>query len=104
MTRAGWVKHALVFVAAVVTVWLSGIVPVLVLKPKTYAGLTNEQILADMSRVDLVGLISAWPIFIALAIIQALTFHYVKRFATPVFLIGVFILGTLLAWRFWTSV
>ena len=38
MTRAGWVKHALVFVAAVVTVWLSGIVPVLVLKPKTYAG------------------------------------------------------------------
>jgi hypothetical protein len=57
-----------------------------------------------MSRVDLVGLISAWPIFIALAIIQALTFHYVKRFATPVFLIGVFILGTLLAWRFWTSV
>ena len=103
MTRAGWVKHALVFVAAIFVVWLSGVVPVLVLKPRAYAGMSNAQIVAGMSRVEPGGLISAWPILIGLAIIQALTFHYVKRFATPVFLVGVFALGLLMAMRYWTT-
>ena len=46
------------------------------------------------------GLIASWPIFIALAIVQALTFHYVKRFATPLFLLGVFLLASATAWRY----
>jgi len=104
MSRADWIKHALVFAAGVVMVWLSGVMPVLILKPKIYAGLSNEQILGGMASVDLMGLIRAWPIYIALAIVQALTFRYVKRFTTPIFLAGVFVLGSLLAWRFWTQV
>jgi hypothetical protein len=46
------------------------------------------------------GLLSAWPIYIALAIVQALTFHYVKKFATPVFLGGVFVAALLFAMRY----
>ena len=102
MTRAGSVKHALVFVAAVITVWLSGIVPVMVMRPGPYANLPPEQVLADMGTPTLSGIIAAWPIFIALAIAQALTFHYVKKFTTPVFLAGVFILGALMAMRYWS--
>lgn len=103
MSRAGWVKHALVFVGAIVMVWLSGVVPVLILKPGPYAGMSDAQVFSEMGRVDLGGVLRAWPIYIAIAICQALTFHYVKRFATPVFLLGVFVVGAIFAWRFWSA-
>lgn len=103
MTLGQWIKHALVFVAAVFTVWLSGIVPVLVMKPGAYAGMSNDQILAQMGTPTLGGLVSQLPIFIALAICQALTFHYVKKFTTPIFLVGVFALGALMAMRYWST-
>lgn len=102
MTRMDWVKHALVFVAAVFMVWLSGIVPVMVLRPGAYANLPPDQVLADLGTPTIGGVIAAWPIFIALAICQALTFHYVKKFTTPIFLAGVFILGALMAMRYWS--
>jgi hypothetical protein len=103
MSRGDWIKHALVFVGAVFMVWLSGVVPVLILKPGPYTGMSDAQVLAAMGNVDLMGILRAWPIYIAIGICQALTFHYVKRFATPVFLAGVFIVGALFAWRFWSS-
>jgi hypothetical protein len=103
MARAGWIKHGIVFLAAIFTVWLSGVAPVLILQPGPYAGLTPDQVFAQMGAVDVGGLIRAWPIFIALAICQALTFHYVKTWTTPIFLAGVFILGFLMAWRYWTT-
>jgi hypothetical protein len=103
MGLAGWIKHAIVLLAAIFTVWLSGVVPVLILKPAAYAGLTPMQVLAQMGAVDFSGLMRAWPIFIALAICQALTFHYVRKWSTPIFLTGVFILGFLMAWRYWTT-
>jgi hypothetical protein len=85
MTRADWIKHALVFVAAVIMVWLSGILPVLVLRPGAYAGQPPEQIFASLGTPTIGGILSAWPIFIALAICQALTFRYVKKWTTPNF-------------------
>ena len=103
MRRANWIKHGIVFLAAIFTVWLSGVAPVLILQPGVYAGLTPMQVFAQMGAVDLTGLVRAWPIFIALAICQALTFHYVKKWTTPIFLTGVFILGFLMAWRYWTT-
>jgi len=102
MGRAGWIKHGIVFLAAIVTVWLSGVVPVLILKPDAYAALTPTQVFAQMGAVEVSGLVRAWPIFIALAICQALTFHYVKAWTTPIYLTGVFALGLLMAWRYWT--
>ena len=103
MGWAGWIKQGIVFLAAIVTVWLSGVVPVLILKPVAYAGLTPMQVLAQMGAVDVSGLVRAWPIFIALAICQALTFHYVRKWSTPIYLAGVFALGLLMAWRYWTT-
>ena len=103
MKASDWIKHGVVFVAAIFTVWLSGVVPVLILQPGPYAGQTAMQVFAQMGAVDVSGLLRAWPIFGALAICQALTFHYVKRWTTPIFLIGVFALGFLMAWRYWTT-
>lgn len=103
MKAADWIKHGVVFVAAIFTVWLSGVVPVLILQPGPYAGQTAMQVFAQMGAVDVSGLLRAWPIFGALAICQALTFHYAKRWTTPIFLIGVFALGFLMAWRYWTT-
>ncbi len=101
MSRADRIRHALVFAAAVVMVWLSGVTPVLILKPAPYANSQPMEILAAMGAPTLDGLLRGWPIYVALAIAQALTFHYVKKFTTPLFLGGVFILGSLLAWRYW---
>ncbi|MEY2756806.1 MAG: hypothetical protein RIR33_584 [Pseudomonadota bacterium] len=103
MGRADWIRHGAVFVAAIFAIWLSGVVPVLILKPGPYAGMEPTQILARMGGVDLPGLLRAWPIFIAIAICQALTFHYVKKWTTPIFLASVFALGFLMAWRYWTT-
>jgi hypothetical protein len=103
MSRAGWIKHALVFVAAVIIVWLSGVVPVLVLRPGAYSGQSAEQIFAGLGAPTLDGILASWPIFIALAICQALTFHYVKKWTTPIFLVGVFAIGALMAMRYWTT-
>jgi len=104
MTRAGsryafWIKHALVFIAAVALVWVAGMVPVMVLGQEA----TSPPAVTPDAGGLILGLISAWPIYIALAICQALTFQYVKRFATPVFLAGVFTLALLLAWRYATA-
>lgn len=93
MTRTEWIKHALVFVAAIFLVWLSGVVPVLVNDPEAFA---------TMATPTLSGLLAAWPIYIAVAICQALTFHYVKTWPALFFLVGVFVLGLLFAWRYWT--
>lgn len=101
MSRADWIKHALVFVAAVFMVWLSGILPVLITKPAPYQDSQPMEIIAAMGAPTLDGILRGWPIYIALAICQALTFHYVKRFTTPIFLAGVFVLGALMAWRYW---
>jgi hypothetical protein len=103
MTRAEWIKHALVFVAAIFMVWLSGVIPIIILKPGIYAGLGPFEILSGMGLPTIGGLITAWPIYIAIAICQALTFHYVKKWTTPIFLTGVFVLGVLFAWRYWTA-
>ena len=103
MRRHDWIKHGVVFLAAIVTVWLSGVAPVLILQPGPYAGQTPAQVFAQMGAVDVSGLVRAWPIFFALAICQALTFHYVKKWTTPLVLTGVFILGFLMAWRYWTT-
>ena len=104
MTRASfpyafWIKHGLVFIAAIALVWLAGLLPGLILGQQSTAPPTATP---DAGGLVL-GLISAWPIYIALAICQALTFQYVKRFSTPVFLAGVFTLALLLAWRYATA-
>lgn len=96
---AFWIKHALVFIAAVALVWLAGILPGIILGQASTASPAAAPTPAGL----LMGLISAWPIYIALAICQALTFQYVKRLATPVFLAGVFTLALLLAWRYATA-
>jgi len=99
MTRsipyAVWIKHAAVFIAAVALVWLAGALPGMINAQPQLAGAQPPSAGALVN-----GLIASWPIFIALAICQALTFHYVKRFATPIFLVGVFILASLMAWRY----
>ena len=94
MSRAEWIKHAFVFVAAIFLVWLSGVTPLLVNDPDAFATLATPTV---------GGLIAAWPIYIAIAICQALTFHYVKKWTTPIFLTGVFVLGALFAWRYWQA-
>jgi len=104
MSRADWIRHALVFAAAVIMVWLSGVIPVLILKPAPFANSQPIEIIAALGAPTLDGLLRGWPIYVTLAIGQALTFNYVKTFATPIFLAGVFILGFLLAWRYWTQV
>ncbi len=98
-TYAFWIKHALVFIAAIAAVWFAGTLPGMVLGQASTAPPAAMPTPAGL----LMGLISAWPIYIALAICQALTFQYVKRFATPVFLAGVFTLALLLAWRYATA-
>lgn len=104
MTQAGfryafWIKHALVFIAAIALVWLAGLVPGMILGQQSNAPPVSTP---DAGGLVL-GLISAWPIYIALAICQALTFQYVKRFTTPIFLASVFTLALLLAWRYATA-
>jgi hypothetical protein len=97
MSRAEMIKHAIVFVASVVVVWLAGIVP----------GLMTPSAAAPAGPADagslIAGILAVWPIFFALAIMQALTFHYVKKFTTPIYLAGVFVLALLLAWRYSTA-
>jgi len=101
MSRKEWIRHGLVFVASVFVVWLSGVVPVLVMKPGPYAGMTDAQVLDQMGAPTIGGLLGSWPILIALAICQALSFHYIKKFTTPIYLGGVFIAGVLFAMRYW---
>lgn len=90
-----WAKHVAVFVAAVFLIWLGGVLPVV--WPRYSAGVDP---FAGMPAPTLMGLLAAWPIYIALAIVQALTFHYVKRFATPLFLGGVFLAALVFAMRY----
>ena len=92
---AVWIKHAAVFIAAIALVWLAGALPGMINAQPELTGAPPPSAGALVN-----GLIASWPIFIALAICQALTFQYVKRFATPVFLLGVFILASLMAWRY----
>lgn len=101
MSRTDWIKHALVFVAAIFMVWLSGVLPVLIMKPPPYETSDTMQILAAMGAPTFDGIVRGWPIYIAVAIVQALTFHYVKKFTTPIFLLGVLALGSIMAWRYW---
>lgn len=96
---AFWIKHALVFIAAIALVWLAGLLPGMILGQQSTAPAAATP---DAGGLVL-GLISAWPIYIALAICQALTFQYVKRFTTPIYLAGVFTLALLLAWRYATA-
>lgn len=95
MKALEWAKHVAVFVAAVFLIWLAGVLPVA--WPRYSAGVDP---FAGMPAPTLGGLLAAWPIYIALAIIQALTFHYVKRFATPIFLGGVFLAALVFAMRY----
>ena len=104
MTRASfryafWIKHALVLIAAIALLWLAGLIPGMILGQESTAPPTATPDAGGL----ILGLISAWLIYIALANCQRLTFQYVKRFATPVFLAGVFILALLLAWRYATA-
>jgi hypothetical protein len=93
VTRLHWLKHAAVFIAAIALVWFAGVLPALINPP---AGAPPS----SLGPPTLVGLLSAWPIYIAVAIVQALTFHYVKRFATPIFLTGIFLIASAMAWRY----
>ncbi len=95
MKAVAWAKHAAVFVAAIFLIWLGGVMPAM--WPKIEAGIDP---FAGMPAPTLLGLLAAWPIYIALAIVQALTFHYVKKFATPIFLAGVFLAALLFAMRY----
>lgn len=95
MSRLQWLKHAAVFIAAVALVWLAGALPGMINGPQQLAGAPPPSVGALLN-----GLIASWPIFIALAIVQALTFHYVKHFTTPLFLLGVFLLASAMAWRY----
>lgn len=90
-----WAKHVAVFVAAVFLIWLGGVLPVV--WPRYSTGVDP---FAGMPAPTLSGLLAAWPIYIALAIIQALTFHYVKKFSTPIFLGGVFLAALVFAMRY----
>lgn len=104
MSRADWIKHAIVFVAAVVLVWFSGVLPILILKPAPFENSPPLDVIASMGAPTFDGILRGWPIYFAVAIVQALTFHYVKKFTTPLFLVGVFVLGSLFAWRYWTQI
>jgi hypothetical protein len=95
VSRLHWLKHAAVFIAAVALVWLAGALPAMINGPQELAGAPPPSFAALLN-----GLIASWPIFIALAIVQALTFHFVKRFTTPLFLLGVFLLASAMAWRY----
>lgn len=90
-----WAKHVAVFIAAVFLIWLGGVMPVV--WPRLNAGLDP---FAGMPTPTLGALLAPWPIYIALAIVQALTFHYVKKFSTPIFLAGVFVAALLFALRY----
>jgi hypothetical protein len=93
--RLDILKHALVFIAAIALIWLAGALPGMINGPQELAGAPPPSAGALIN-----GLIASWPIFIAVAIVQALTFHYVKRFTTPLFLAGVFLLASAMAWRY----
>lgn len=91
--RLNIIKHALVFIAAIALIWLAGVLPALI---NPAAGAAPP----SLGPPTLGGLISAWPIYIAVAIVQALTFHYVKHFATPIFFTGIFLIASAMAWRY----
>jgi hypothetical protein len=99
MSRLQGVRHALVFVAAIFLIWLAGVMPLLA--SKNAAGVSPMQALGELGAPTVAGLVAAWPIYIAVGICQALTFHFVKAWRTPVFLVGVFVLASLFAWRYW---
>jgi hypothetical protein len=99
MKPVEWVKHVAVFVAAVFLIWLGGVLPAA--WPKYSAGVDPFAGMPAPTMGDILGgLLAAWPIFIALAICQALTFHYVKKFSTPIFLGGVFLAALVFAMRY----
>lgn len=99
MKPVEWAKHVAVFVAAVFLIWLGGVLPAM--WPRYSAGVDPFAGMPAPSVGEVVGgLLSAWPIYIALAIVQALTFHYVKRFTTPIFLGGVFLASLVFAMRY----
>lgn len=89
------IKHVAVFIAAIALIWLAGALPGMINGEQQLAGAPPPSFGALVN-----GLIASWPIYIAVAIVQALTFHYVKRFATPIFLTGVFLLASAMAWRY----
>jgi len=91
--RINIIRHAAVFIAAIALIWFAGVLPALI-NPSAGAAPPS------LGPPTLAGLLSAWPIYIAVAIVQALTFHYMKRFTTPIFLTGVFLLASLMAWRY----
>jgi hypothetical protein len=95
MKPVEWAKHVVVFIAAVFLIWLGGVMPSV--WPKLNSG---GDPFAGLPAPTLMGLLSAWPIYIALVIVQALTFHYVKKFSTPIFLGGVFVAALLFAMRY----
>ena len=98
MSRVEWIKHALVFVAAIFLIWLGGVMPSV--WAKVSAGADPAAVFGAMPMPTIGALIAPWPIYIALAIVQALTFHYVKKFSTPIFLGGVFVAALLFAVRY----
>ena len=63
-------------------------------------GVAAVAVFGAMAMPTIGALISPWPIYVALAIVQALTFHYVKKFSTPIFLAGVFVAALLFAVRY----
>lgn len=91
-------KHAAVFVAAIFLIWLGGVMPSV--WAKVSAGDDPVAVFAAMPAPTLGALLAPWPIYIALAIVQALTFHYVKKLSTPIFLGGVFLAALLFAMRY----
>lgn len=98
MTRVEWIKHAAVFVAAIFLIWLGGVMPGVL--AQVSAGADPAAVFGAMPAPTLGALLTPWPIYIALAIVQALTFHYVKKFSTPIFLGGVFVAALLFAMRY----
>jgi hypothetical protein len=100
MSRLEWARHAVVFVASLGVVYVAGVLAPYFIDPGAAGPLTLGSVLGHMAPPTLIGLLLAFPIYMALAICQALTFHYVKRFTTPLYLGVLFVLALLFAIRY----
>lgn len=100
MSRLHWLKHAGVFIASLFVIYLAGVLAPYFINPDAAGPLTLNGVLGRMSAPTVAGLVSAWPIYITLAIAQALTFHYVRKWTTPIYLGALFVLALMFAIRY----
>ena len=91
-------KHVLVYLAALVVLWLAGLLPFLICRPGIYGGMTPLQMMSQLRDIQPQMLLPAIPILLVLAVLQWVVFASAPKRPVLVYLGAIALIWSTFAW------